>query len=465
MSHNRSQTKYSLALFIFLLLSSEAVSQPYYFYMQSGGDSLGNLSVYRFDFSTGANDVFWNKQLFRAAEASWDPAQTWLYVLPSYGQASVINIKQPSIAGNLPDADIAGWVDGIFFVPQLERFYVTWNDGGLRQTATFSDQDFTRTGAVENERGWGGILSSDGLQIYYVDTDSTSQTDILYTFSCVSNSVVSTMPVAELGPPSAFTTIEDGRADKLLIRYYYPTVELRNQHYILYDLKTGSSGSAISFPWRGYARVAPDAQRVIIERVDFDTTGTGGEYWLGSIFVFDGATGQLMQSATFFPGGRIFLFDQFPQTLFYLNTVSFQSASAGTAAISSSISLIDSLIAMKHQAVDLGWLRSRRDDDCDEDEKPDVGIVKNLDNRLEKAKRELMKGDSVKSRNELEKFVAKVDRLRKRSETAEKKNRPDGVILSEEGYLLLKTNAGYIVNRFPEREKPDKGRDKRTPKK
>ncbi len=118
----------------------------------------------------------------------------------------------------------------------------------------------------------------------------------------------------------------------------------------------------------------------------------------------------------------------------------------------SAIAWIDTLVSYKHRAVELGWLRGRRDDDCDDDEKPDDGIVKNLDKRLEKARKELVKEDSVQARKELEKFVKKVEQLRKRSEEAEKKNKPDQVIITKEAYLLLKNNADYLIERLPEKK-------------
>jgi hypothetical protein len=120
------------------------------------------------------------------------------------------------------------------------------------------------------------------------------------------------------------------------------------------------------------------------------------------------------------------------------------------------ISFLDTLISYKHQSVTLGWLKTKRDDDCDEDEQPDDGVVNNLDKRLEKARKELSKRDSTKARKELEKFVKKVEKLRKRSEEAEQKNKSDQVVMTSEAYALLKFNAEYLIDGLPEK-KPTKG--------
>ena len=121
---------------------------------------------------------------------------------------------------------------------------------------------------------------------------------------------------------------------------------------------------------------------------------------------------------------------------------------------------LDTLISYKHQSVTLGWLKSKRDDDCDEDEKPDDGIVKNLDKRLDKAKKELIQRDSVKARNELEKFVKKVERLWKRSQLArpqsgrdeDNNDKRDKVVMTSEAYALLKFNTEYLIDRLPAKQ-------------
>jgi hypothetical protein len=90
----------------------------------------------------------------------------------------------------------------------------------------------------------------------------------------------------------------------------------------------------------------------------------------------------------------------------------------------------------------LGWLKdgpegAGRDNDCDPDEKPDDGVVKNLEKRLTKAQQELTKGDTLKTSRELEKFIKKVERISKHND-----------IMTSEAYALLKYNAEYLLERL-----------------
>jgi len=133
---------------------------------------------------------------------------------------------------------------------------------------------------------------------------------------------------------------------------------------------------------------------------------------------------------------------------------------------------LDTLLSYTRQSADLGWLGKQRDNDCDEDERPDDGIVKNIELRLQKAKRELAKGDSVQARKELEKLLQKVERIWKRSQEEEKKHkrdrweRNDNVIITSEAYALLKYNSEYLIDRLPDKSKHSREDDKdKKPKK
>jgi len=108
-----------------------------------------------------------------------------------------------------------------------------------------------------------------------------------------------------------------------------------------------------------------------------------------------------------------------------------------------SLNFLDTLLSYTRQSAALGWLGRDRDDDCDDDERPDDGVVRNIENRLQKARRELVRGDSVKARRELVKLVRKVDRLHRRGER----------VMTSEAYALLKYNTEYLIERLPERRR------------
>jgi hypothetical protein len=136
------------------------------------------------------------------------------------------------------------------------------------------------------------------------------------------------------------------------------------------------------------------------------------------------------------------------------------------------IDFLDTLLSYTRQSDELGWLGKGRDNDCDDDERPSDGILKNIELRLQKAKRELTKGDSVEARKELEKLVQKVERIWKRSQEEERKHKGDrwerkeNVIMTSEAYALLKYNTEYVIDRLPDKSKHGRDDDKdKKPKK
>jgi len=134
----------------------------------------------------------------------------------------------------------------------------------------------------------------------------------------------------------------------------------------------------------------------------------------------------------------------------------------------SALGTLDTLLSYTRQSAELGWLGRSRDNDCDDDERPDDGITKNIEKRLEKAKKELSKRDSTKARKELEKLVDKVERIWKRSQDEENKHkgeqreRKEDVIMTGEAYALLLYNTEYLIDRLPDGKEKKGEKEKKS---
>ncbi len=120
------------------------------------------------------------------------------------------------------------------------------------------------------------------------------------------------------------------------------------------------------------------------------------------------------------------------------------------------LNLLDSLINYTRQSADLGWLGKGRDNDNDNDELADNGIAKNIEQRYQRAKQELLSRDSVQARRELESLVQKIERIWKRSQEDEQREKREKkekieVIMTSESYALLKYNTEYVINLLPEK--------------
>lgn len=321
MNLNKKTVRSILIIAGYVLLGyNQLLSQPYYFYFKPV-DERKNISVYRFDLSNGTEARFTN-DIFRSAELDWDPTQTWLYVYPEYGSALIINIAQPSTVDTLPSGrtQTVAHVMGVFFVHQLKNFYVTWTPAwgsDTFKTYIYSSETFDSMGTVDETVGEGGILSRDGTKLYYVNEDTLSNVDYLYRFSTVSNTVLDRITFSDIGPQAHAKVTEDGKDGELLVRYYYPSTGNENTYYFFYDLESKTTYAPIHFPVRSYAFLSGNTDKIIIEQANFDTTRVGGEYRPGNVGIFDSYTGTLLQRLKLPPEGKILIFDNYPNMMYY----------------------------------------------------------------------------------------------------------------------------------------------------
>ncbi len=125
------------------------------------------------------------------------------------------------------------------------------------------------------------------------------------------------------------------------------------------------------------------------------------------------------------------------------------------------LNLLDTLINYTRQSADLGWLGKGRDNDNDNDELADNGMAKNIEQRYQRAKQELLRRDSVQARKELETLVQKIERIWKRSQEDEQREKRDSKekvedIMTSESYALLKFNTECVINLLPEKSPKQK---------
>ena len=127
------------------------------------------------------------------------------------------------------------------------------------------------------------------------------------------------------------------------------------------------------------------------------------------------------------------------------------------------LNFIDIISSYKHQALALNWIADRKDEKDDDDDKEDEGqgVVRKLDRRLDNAHKALIKKDTSKAREEMLKFVKKVEKLYGESCDHEKNGREkEKYTFTSEAYALLKYNAEYLIQQLPEKKhKGEKEKD------
>ncbi|MBI5749595.1 MAG: hypothetical protein HZA00_10770 [Nitrospinae bacterium] len=116
------------------------------------------------------------------------------------------------------------------------------------------------------------------------------------------------------------------------------------------------------------------------------------------------------------------------------------------------IDFLNYIISLKHEAYKLGWIIQGKDDDKGKKEDEEKGIMKSLDEKLDKAKKKLEKGDTKEAVEKLKSFIHEVEGLYKedKDEEKDKKEKEDHrhEHITSEGYALLKYNAQYLIEKL-----------------
>ncbi len=477
-----------IALLAFAV-SSIAYSQPYYYYFAYNPDyDVPGYSgdIYRLNLSTNSNALF-AKNVGRVNGRIFSNTnQSEIFFQVRFSLVAM-DVSDPSRHERELLSGV-NEIDGIKDSPQTNRYFITFDD----------EQDSTKTVIIDRSTmqpldtigesfQYNPFCSKDNKTIYRFQPDSTG---ILFSRYIIS-SKESELPrrCGTMVPVESFVILNDAKDGLALVSYEdNARNDFSGVEYVLCDVDKNTTFSPIAFPWRSKGYLSSDGKYAILEQVNYDTALAGGEYYTGIVYVFDASTGEFMQRLTLPPNGEIFTFDNYPRMLYYYNDSTNQAIAISDTVVTPPNALIDTLISLKHQAVAKGWLRDNRDRGHDIDEMMrgnewykegefkkfrswevgkdwkfdhdwNEGIVEVLDRRLDMAKRALDRGDSVTARRNLEIFVMEVELLNNLSTKLLK--RGEEPVITSQGYLSLKFNAEYVIDRLPERHSEGSGRGRR----
>jgi hypothetical protein len=382
---------------------------------------------------------------------SWNQDQSWLYISTRRG-FEVVETKSLE-RRVLISADNYRGLEGALLVPQINKLFVTWlrpddESGGLvTETYVYDGSSFALLDTEGVAASASSIVSADGLKCYDYGPDSSGKQSV-FAISFETKALVSEVAFSEFGPRTELKSLLDGKRGKALLSYEMSPGFL-NQRYCVLDLETNVVDADFPMPFRSEAQLSANGRHVLVQEVTFDYTRPQAEERTGLVYVFSGETGTLSQRLRLPGGGRFVVFDNYPDNCYYYIERQGDRRFVGfdITTRTSSLALLDTLIALKHQAYAAGHLG-------------DQNFVKELDNGLENARKHLARSDSVNCRKLLEDFQSKVKREYERKEGKGSKR-----FVTQEAYLQLYFNAGYIVDRLPDRGKPEKEKDKGKPRK
>ena len=430
----------TLGIFLTLLLAaSTASSQPYYFFK---GDA--DNKVYKLNLATGQLECFVPQDTILQGNISfinWDPQQRWVYVIYGRGGGSTaINVNDSTIMGPLPPDSMGGdEVEGIVYLPHQNKFYATWSDqtgdtsyvrrAWIFDGTTFAPVDTLNYGGfamfgAENEN----IVSLYGDSIYVIEGPRRGQDWNLNIFSTITRSVIKAKTANDFFPYGVYKYAADFRRGIFLYGYYYPDSLGGSDR--TYNSLADTVSSTIARLIMGREFLSGDAKYVVLaEKIS-------SAVYSGTAYVFASATGKLTQKAYFPSGGDFYVFDNVPDTIYYIIKDSTGNVTARNHIYKLSLSasptpvnnLLDTLVSLRTMVAQQGWLGN-------------IAFGSQLDSLLTNARTDLLRGDSLNCAKFVKTFQDTVRYYLL--------NPTSGKFVKRMGDKQLYSNAQYILDALP----------------
>jgi hypothetical protein len=300
-------------------------AQPYYYYVKqhSSENSTGTITtIYRFNLTSNVVELFHTDSVY-VYNLGYDPTQTWIYfwtdVEPNKGPVMLINTAKPNERIALPYIDRVN-VYGIFFLPQKQRIYMTtWAKNMVFNSETLAPIDsfaFETHFFIDKYN----YPSKDGSLIYFGKKDTATSYYYLEALSTTTNTVVWQKRENDIGYPKEPKVDASGKNGVVLYGYMYPEGAGRKGYYTLYSTSGDSVICNMVDTLNTMPYLSGDAKYLILEETPVNPNGKTMEnanFHPGRISVYEAITGQLIQKLKLPPDGKVLVFDNYPNMLYY----------------------------------------------------------------------------------------------------------------------------------------------------
>ena len=344
-----------LSIIIFVL-PCFLYAQPYYFY----DDNYGT-EIWKVNLQNGERQLFLRDTTKEIDEVSWDASQEWIYVWytinrkawpkkPYYNLVDIIKITDTSVKHTFPDVgsftDIPSPIyrnrvhDGVIYNKGINRFYVIWttscdtieldsfgkathywNERGLR-IGVYDASTFVLVDSFKMDEHWLASTASvleDGSKMYVERWDYQEPKEIGI-FSLPEKKVIKRKKIGDISVSKENKSLRNNKSGIFLIGYIYPGENDINRKIVVYDITKDSILSMISFPPVCKSYLSGNAKYVILEETPINPNSTSIQdlyFYPGKISIYEALTGKLVQKLNLQQDGRILIFDNYPNILYY----------------------------------------------------------------------------------------------------------------------------------------------------
>jgi hypothetical protein len=164
-------------------------------------------------------------------------------------------------------------------------------------------------------------VSDDGNYLYVEKWDYGNANSV-GKYSLLTKQLIFSKEISDIYVPGGSKNIDDSKKGRYLLQFLYPSNQLTDKKYAIYNIEHDTTYAIISFSPVSKGYLSSDGKYIIIEEIPWvsNTTIFGPEYkdlHPGRISVFNGVTGQLIQKLILPPDGKVLVFDNYPNMLYY----------------------------------------------------------------------------------------------------------------------------------------------------
>lgn len=307
-----------IIILFFVLLNLKVSAQPYYFYSELISSNYNN--IYKVNLSNGEKDLFLSN-VQNPLDFTWDNYQEWFFLFNRFG-ISIYKPESPAVIETvLPDSNYDIGISAIV-VPSHNFLYLSWQKELTEylmflwefNTTIYNSQTLSEIKKSSISIHPLAFLSNDENYIYQYDSD-TSGIRYFEKYSIELDSIVQVINIASI-MDTVSLYFDYGRSGKVLLSYN-EIKQSNTPKYFVYDLENNYYYPGISFHYRSYGYLTPNAEYVILQKALWSPEKPTAEDFTGEISIYKTTTGELISDLTLPPEGKILIFDSYPDKFFY----------------------------------------------------------------------------------------------------------------------------------------------------
>jgi len=303
---------------LFLVISTLEVSaQPYYFYSELVSSNYNN--IYRINLSNGEKDLFL-EDVLNPLNFTWDNYQQWFFLSNRFGISIFHPESQSVIEVIVPNSNYYTIGVSSFVIPSKNSLYFSWYEEIdniiTEKTDLLNLESLQKIKECNASISEGSFTSLGEDFIYQFGKDSLNER-FIDTYSIELDSIININYFFEIYNNESLY-FNDGANGKILFSFDETERSMETQKYIVYDIENDFLFPDISFPYRSYGYLSPNAEYVILQKALWDTTKPSRENFNGEVSLYKTSTGELVKDFALPPDGKILLFDNYPNDVFYL---------------------------------------------------------------------------------------------------------------------------------------------------